>query len=372
MVKVETIFTVNRMLSFKRLLILLCLLYYPIAAVEIETFYGSVDVEEPVILELIDSPAFQRLKHIHQYGVAYYTTHCEEFTRYEHSLGVFALLRAKNCSVEEQIAGLLHDVSHTVFSHVGDWIFNRQNQDVDYQNLTHVDYLEHSGLGDILRKYGYTADQVQPKQERFPALEQPLPTLCADRIDYNLQGAFYQGYITHEEAIRMFHEIQFIDGDWISKDHALLKKLVRYSIFMSQDCWSSGTNYVLSMWLAEAILRGVNLRVFSMDDIRFGIDQEIWDRLMTADDPLIKKNMHMILHFSDYHCYVDPSEADLLVISKFRGINPWVIVDGKRVRLNTTDPLLAEEFQMAKDRMAKGWSIKLLNEGMLTHVPISH
>ena len=186
---------------FKKIFIILCLLYGPIAAVEIETFYGPVNVEEPVLLELIESPPFQRLKHIHQYGVAYYTTHREEFTRYQHSLGVFALLRTNGCSLEEQMAGLLHDVSHTVFSHVGDWIFNRQNHDVDYQNLTHGDYLEKSGLGDILRKYGYAVDQIQPKQELYPALEQPVPTLCADRIDYNLQGAYYQGYITHEEAV---------------------------------------------------------------------------------------------------------------------------------------------------------------------------
>jgi HD superfamily phosphohydrolase len=103
-------------------------------ATQIQTFYGSSEVEEPVLLELIESPAFQRLKYIHQYGVAYYTTHSEEYTRYDHSLGVFAILRAKNCSLEEQIAGLLHDVSHTTFSHAGDWIFGKENQEKDYQN----------------------------------------------------------------------------------------------------------------------------------------------------------------------------------------------------------------------------------------------
>jgi len=347
------------MLSFIRTFIVLCLVYSPVFAVQIETFYGSVNVEEPVLLELIESPAFQRLKHIHQYGVAYYTTHCEEFTRYEHSLGVFSLLRAKNCSLEEQIAGLLHDVSHTIFSHVGDWIFNQQNQETDYQTLTHSDYLERSGLGNILRKYGYTIEEILPKQEYFPALEQPLPTLCADRIDYNLQGAFYQGVITREDAVHMFHEIQFIDGEWISNDHELLKKLVRFSIFMSQDCWGSGTGYVLSMWLAEAILRGLDIRAISMEDIRFGIDQEIWNRLLVLDDPLIQKNMHMILHPSDYHSSVSKEEANLFIIRKFRGINPLVVVDGKRVRLTTTDPILAEEFQTAKDRMDHGWAIKI-------------
>jgi uncharacterized protein len=347
------------MLNFIRTVVLFCLVYSPVCADNIETFYGIVDVEEPVLLELIESPAFQRLKYIHQYGVAYYTTHREEFTRYDHSLGVFFLLHAKDCSLEEQIAGLLHDVSHTIFSHVGDWIFNRQNQETDYQTLTHSDYLERSGLGNILRKHGYTVEKILPKQELFPALEQPLPSLCADRIDYNLQGAFYQGFITHEEAIGLFHEIKFIDGEWISNDHKLLKKLVRFSIFMSQNCWGSGTEYVLSIWLAEAILRGLDAQILSIDDIRFGIDQEIWDRLLISDDPLIRKNMHMISHPSSYHSLVSKEEANLFIISKFRGIDPTVVIDGKRVRLTTRDPTLAEEFQRAKDRMGNGWDIKV-------------
>ncbi|HEV2601550.1 MAG TPA: HD domain-containing protein [Candidatus Babeliales bacterium] len=348
------------MLHFTKKLILFFLIYNPIVADTIETFYGPVDVQEPVLLELITSPAFQRLKGIHQYGVSYYTTHCENYTRYDHSLGVFFLLRINNCCLEEQIAGLLHDVSHTVFSHVGDWIFKRQHQEEDYQTLTHGNYLERSGLSEILHKYGYTIEDVLPKKELFPALEQPLPTLCADRIDYNLQGAFYQGFITYQEAARMFYEIKFIDGQWISNDYELLKKLVRFSLFMSQDCWGSATNYVHSMWLAEAILRGLDIQIIHMDDIRFGVDQEIWNCLLDSNDHLIRKNMHMILHASDYHNLVGTKqEANLLVTSKFRGIDPFVIIDGKRVRLTTTDPVLAEEFQIAKNRMCDGWAIKI-------------
>lgn len=346
------------MKSFVKSIIFFCLVFCTLVGVQIETFYGPIEVEEPVLLELIESPAFQRLKSIHQYGVAYYTTHNEEFTRYEHSLGVFALLQAQGCTLEEQIAGLLHDVSHTIFSHVGDWIFNRQHQEVDYQNLTHADYLERSGLGIILGKYGYSIDQIQPKYESFPALEQSLPNLCADRLDYNLQGAYYQGYISHEEAVRMFHTIKLIEGHWISEDYLLLKKLVRYSIYMSQNCWGSGTEYILSMWLAEAILHGVDIGMITIDDIRFGIDQEIWDRLLASDDILIQQNMHKILHHADYITFVDTSEADIIVKSKYRGIDPWVVIDGKRVRLTATDPQLAEEYRIGKERMAQGWAIK--------------
>ena len=341
-----------------RPLIFLALFCTTLWASQIETFYGPVEIEEPVLLELIESPAFQRLKHIHQYGISYYTTHREEFTRYDHSLGVFYLLRSQHRSLTEQIAGLLHDVSHTIFSHVGDWIFNQQNQETDYQTLTHCDYLEKSGLATILRKHGYTPETLLPKQEYFPALEQPLPTLCADRLDYNIQGAFHQGFITHQEAIHLSHEIQFIDGEWISNEHDLLKKLVRFSLFMTQDCWGNGTNYVLSMWLANAILQGLNIGTLTIEQIRFGTDQEIWNYLLISDDPLIQKNMQMIQRPFDYHCFTNKEEANLFITCKFRGIDPLILINDKRVRLTTTDPILAEEYETAKTRMNSGWAIR--------------
>lgn len=349
------------MLQIIKILIILPLLSYSLFAAKIETFYGIADVEETVLLELIESPPFQRLKHIHQYGVSYYAkTYCADFTRYDHSLGVFFLLRAQECSLEEQIAGLLHDVSHTIFSHVGDWIFNQQNQETDYQTLTHIDYIECTGLGSILRKHGYSVENILPKEELFPALEQSLPTLCADRLDYNLQGAFHQGLMTYEEVLQLSHEIKFIDGEWISNDHELLKKLVRSSLFLSEYCWGSRTEHLLSIWLAEAILRGVDLQIISMEDIRFGVDEDIWKNLILSKDPLIVQKIHMLLNPSNYFSFVSKAEADFCFTGKFRGIDPLVIFNGKRVRLTTTDLILKEEFERVKNTITEGWAIKWL------------
>jgi HD superfamily phosphohydrolase len=352
----------KRSATLKINLLFLFLLPYILCARQIDTFYGSIEVDEPIILELIDSPIFQRLKNIHQYGIAYYTTHREEYNRYDHSIGVFAILKLNNSSIEEQIAGLLHDVSHTAFSHVGDWVFGKENQDRDYQNDIHLIFLKESGLADILKKYNFTAEQILPEEELFPSLENRLPNLCADRIDYNIQGAYYRGFITYKEAVSVFKSLRFINNRWVSNDPTLMKKLTRFSLFMTKDCWGSPTNYVTSRWLADAILRAIDLECISYTDFHYGTDQEIWDKLILQKDSIIKEKMKMIMNPEAYFSIVNTtSEADYIVKSKFRGINPWVLSESQYKRITEIDDKLAEEYEEARQLITKGWLVKIFS-----------
>ncbi len=305
---------------------------------------------EPVLIELIESPAFERLKHIHQYGIAYYTTHKEEYTRYKHSLGVFAVLRMKGASLEEQIAGLLHDVSHTVFSHVGDWIFQKVGSEKDYQNDIHEEFLEKYGLGAILKKYNLSSKDVLPLEHLFPMLEQKKPNLCADRIDYNIQGAYYQGQLSLEEARELLNDLEFEEGKWVvssRKDLAL--KIARFALFMSEDCWGSRINHMTSTWLSEAILRALDLKKLKLEDIHFGLDDAIWTLLIEIQDSVIQELMKKVLNPSNYSL---PSGT--FAPAKFSGIDPWIKDKNTLVRLTELDSDYCQEYEALKARMQKG------------------
>lgn len=332
-----------------------------LSAEMIESFYGPLEVEEPVLLELIHSPAMQRLKHIHQYGVAYYTTHTEEYNRYDHSIGVFAILRRNGASVEEQISGLIHDVSHTVFSHVGDWLFGKEHQEDDYQNTIFRRYLSRAGIEKILIQYGFAGNQVVPKNQKFAMLEQSLPNLCADRIDYNIQGAYFQGFLTKREAVELYEDLRFVDGKWVSIRTDLLTKLARFSLFMTQDCWGSACNSVMSRWLADAMIKGLDIGLLSWNEIHFGIDEDVWDKLIASQDGPIRERMERLFKPNDYYKKVKPEEADLIIRFRCRGVDPWVIHEGQIVRLTSLDRELAQEFEAVKEAAARGWPIKWTN-----------
>jgi len=321
----------------------------------IETFYGTIEVTEPVLLELIESKPMQRLKDVRQYGISYYLTHSEEYTRYDHSLGVFAILRMKGMSLHEQIAGLLHDVSHTVFSHVGDYVFEQTSHQDSYQDNIHDWFLEKYGIGKILRKHGFTIEQVLAKSKHFIALEQELPNLCADRIDYNLQGAYHQKFLTKKEVQEVFEDLEFKEKKWISSKPHLMKKLARFSLFMTQDCWGSPENYFGSSWLAEALKRALEVKVITKEDIFFGTDQIVWEKLHQSKDPLLKNCLQKVTQVKERFSLVPDENADFHIKMKFRGVDPWIKKGGKLLRLTDLDEEIAKEFKEVKARMSKGW-----------------
>lgn len=324
----------------------------------VETFYGTFEVEEPVLLELIKSPAMQRLKEIHQYGVAYYTTHKEEYNRYDHSLGVFAILRKNGASLQEQIAALLHDVSHTVFSHVSDWVFNKEYHEDDYQSTIYKLYVCHSGVEKILLKHGFTINQVYSKNGDFKMLEQHLPNLCADRLDYNIQGAYFQNFLTKEEALKLFNSMHFEEGNWVSEEVGLLKKIGQFSLHMTVNCWGGAANYVTSRWLADAIIEGLDTGLLSWCELHFGIDRDVWEKLQDSTNPVIKNKMYKITHAYDFF-HLGDEDADLIVKYRFRGINPWTRCQGTRLRLTDIDFEFAQQFDIIKKHSEIGWRIKL-------------
>ncbi|MBI2743801.1 MAG: hypothetical protein HYX48_07795 [Chlamydiales bacterium] len=325
---------------------------------QIETFYGPIEVEEPLILELLNSPAVQRLKAVHQYGDSYYTTHREEYSRYDHSVGVFAILRLKGASFEEQIAGLLHDASHTVFSHVGDFLFNFESQKDAYQDSVHEWFLKRYGVGEILERHGLTISQIHHKHGGFQALEQELPNLCADRIDYNIQGAYLRGMITKEEALEIVEDLEFSEGRWISTKPALMRKVALFSLLMTHSCWGSARSYLTSLWLADALNRALAEKILSSEEISFGTDDQVWEKLQNAEDPHIQKMMAQIATAESHFTLVERGEADLHVKRKFRGVDPWIRMGDRLVRLTAIDEEIRLEYERVKTVMREGWQIK--------------
>jgi uncharacterized protein len=157
--------------------------------------YGKMELPM-VFSDLLNTDALKRLGGVHQSGAIFLVNPDICHSRLEHAIGVTMLIRMLGGSELEQIAGLLHDISHTAFSHVGDYVFG--NLDEDYHEKVFAEVLCKSEVPDVLLKYGYNVNQIL--YGTFDILEQPLPALCADRLDYTLRDGVYGGVISRQRA----------------------------------------------------------------------------------------------------------------------------------------------------------------------------
>lgn len=327
----------------------------------VETVHGTVMVDDPLIIELIASPAFQRLKKIRQYGSNdYMMEHSREYTRFEHSLGVFYLLRVHGASRKEQIAGLLHDASHTVFSHATEPLLSRNVQEA-YQDSIHEEFLRQYGIENILSKYGLEVEEVLPKNEWFTALEQPLPSLCADRIEYNLYAGLMDGFLTMKDLKELHEQLHFDGQHWYFDTAKAAKKIAHISLYESIFRWQSPEAMMANQWICDALHRAWDIGLIDADDIHFNItDDAMWDRLQQSDDALIHASLTKIVDYKDFFSYGTPQDYDIILKGKFRGVDPLVATQEGLQCLSCIDEEFKNEYERIRSMMERGWYIKLL------------
>jgi len=106
------------------------------------------------------------------------------------------LIKKVGGSIEEQIAGLIHDISHTAFSHLIDYVLEIEEE--DYHEKRYEEVLRDKELNDVLKKYRIEMSNFI-EIEKYQILEYPLPNLSADRIDYTLRDMFQIGEVSKKE-----------------------------------------------------------------------------------------------------------------------------------------------------------------------------
>ncbi|SER44575.1 HD domain-containing protein [Pedobacter rhizosphaerae] len=176
--------------------------------VEVNDFlYGKMELPQ-VFADLLNTAALKRLAGIHQSGAIFLVNPDICHSRLEHAIGVTMLIKMLGGTELEQIAGLLHDVSHTAFSHVGDYVF--ENLEEDFHEQVFEEVIIQSEIPKVLQNHGYDIEQIF--SGKFEILEQPLPALCADRLDYTLRDAIHGGVISRQRARTFLKSIVLKEG----------------------------------------------------------------------------------------------------------------------------------------------------------------
>jgi len=286
----------------------------------IDEIYGEEEINEQVLVDLINSKPLQRLKGIAQYGIPDEYYHKKNFSRYDHSRGVFILLRILGADLKEQIAGLLHDVSHTAFSHVIDWFIGDPTKE-DYQDTSHLKFIMSSDLPFILAKYGFNYQDVS-RFEDFSLLDKDLPGLCADRLDYSLRELKEE--IGLRALKRILSNLRVVEKQIIFSNWETAKFFAEKYMFLQREHWSGEQARARYHILSEALKIAVDRRIISMKDL-LKTDAEVIHILLESKHPPILKRLNLLKKGFD----VVESNEGIELKKKFRFIDPEVLFENK-------------------------------------------
>ena len=239
-----------------------------------DVIYGEFEVD-PVLEELILSKPVQRLKGIHQAGASYLMNEKWNVTRFDHSVGVMLLIKKLGGSVEEQIAGLLHDVSHTAFSHVIDYVFDNENESYHEEIFSAV--VQNSEIPAILSKHGYNYEDILLDDSKWTLLERSAPELCADRVDYTLRDMYTYGYISLEEARNFLDDLIAVDGKMVLQNVEVAEWFTETYYKEVIDFFMKPMNIYGNDMLAKTLKLALHKKIIHPDDF------------LLEDDSLISK-----------------------------------------------------------------------------------
>lgn len=301
--------------------------------------YGECEITEPVLLEIIADPTLQRLKEIDQSG--YFEPHFpgSSRSRYEHSVGVCLLLKRYGASLAEQIAGLIHDVSHSAFSHCIDYVLNEGTQKTQsHQDNIHEEFVKRSEIPTILKKHGFAAEYILDDRH-FPLKERDLPDLCADRIDYSLRGAIAFGEM--QSTAHFLDHLIAKEGRWIFDNFESAKKYAELFRTLNTIYYSGMPSAVMHLSVADYLRHALDKEYIAKSDL-YTTDNAV----LTKIEPYLRNDGRLALLFERMNNRIpfenNPNDHHGVVFCKSRAVDPLCMHGGEVRRVSEIDTTWAQ------------------------------
>ncbi|MCO6512462.1 MAG: HD domain-containing protein [Aridibacter famidurans] len=162
--------------------------------------------EGRLLVRLIDTAEFQRLRRIRQLGLAHFAYQGAEHSRFTHSLGVLHLASrvlerlalsydlSNDDMIAVRVAALLHDIGHGAFSHVIESIQGFHHEDFTIEAVES----QETEAGRLLKEFspelpGNVAEIIRGNFKPMALAQLVSSQLDVDRMDYLLRDSLMTG-----------------------------------------------------------------------------------------------------------------------------------------------------------------------------------
>ncbi len=287
-----------------------------------------MEIDEPVLVDLISSKPMQRLKRIMEAPTI--VNPKESYNRYQHCVGVAILLKRFNATLDEQVSGLLHDVSHTAFSHMVDWALGDVEKQ-DYQDRTHKEFIKGTEIPEILEKHGIDLDTVADTK-RYGLLERELPDICADRLDYGMRN--FEHWENPAAVKPCLDGLTTRNNEFVFNSKEAARIFAENYLKCQTGSWGDLDSTIRAHVFANVIRIALKSGTISLKDL-YTYDRYVMGKLEGSSDGGIKLLMKILREGVEYTLV--SKEPDLINKKKIRYTDPLFTDGGGTSRLSHVD-----------------------------------
>lgn len=271
--------------------------------------YGFINIPTPLLLELMDHPWFQRLRHIRQLGFTFLVYPGANHTRFQHALGTMHLmeqavesLRGKGFEISAHeaesamAAMLLHDMGHGPFSHP---LESSIIEDVSHETLS-LWFMEELNMK--LDHKLDTAIEIFKGTYRKKFLCQLVSgQLDVDRLDYLRRDSFFsgvvEGAIGSDRIIKMlsvYNDELVVEakGIYSIEQFLIARRLMYWQVYLHKT-GIAADNLLRSILRRAKLLASRKVHLSATEALRYFLYDY---RTGRCDDP--KYRREMLSHFA--------------------------------------------------------------------------
>lgn len=285
--------------------------------------------DDALLVALIDTPEFQRLRHIKQLGLALFTYQGAEHSRFTHALGVMHVITrvldrlarrhyvSDEARVVARVAALLHDLGHGPFSHVIEKALNQHHEQWTTRIISDPSTCVHALLADFNPEL--PAQVVAAIEHRYrPAFVGQLVSsqLDVDRLDYLLRdslmtGAKYGNYdlewIIHALEIDEANDRVYVAANGLYAVEEYLQ--ARYYMFRQ-------VYFHRALRSAEVILKGILRRAVELagaSRLGFLLPGSVMELVLTGRELTVQDYLRFDDHDIMFHIKQWAADADRIL-----------------------------------------------------------
>lgn len=261
------------------------------------------------------------------------------YSRLDHSVGVALIVWHFTHNKAQTIAGLLHDVSTPVFSHVSDFRKGDALTQTATEGPTATMIRADKELQALLAADGLKSEDVED-YHKYPVADNEIPQLSADRLEYMFpSGMALEGSWTMEEIERAYNDLTVLKNE-DEQDELGFKTLEIAEMYCQKFCM---TGHILQMnedkltlhMLGQIMNKAVEAGLVDEDDFMTLSEAQIIQKLEDGlENDKIKQNQELSRLYHTFrqmekieHTNEPLPEDEYFVINlkvKQRFINPLV------------------------------------------------